>query len=249
LSGSERILLAVDTSSATTSLAITGGEALLASRSFQHEDRRSQRLWTDIEALLAETGIALPEVEAFAVCLGPGGFTGLRVGIAAVEGLALASRRPAIGVTSLEAAAFGARRNHPDAGLVCAVVGAYKREVYSQLFEFDDRSVPIARNKPLVSPSDEAVARVAGIEPLVFAGDAVGSLRELVLEIAAGGKNWTAASSEEPVAENIALMALRVEERWGEPLKPCYVRPAEAEVKLAMGLVGTRIKRTLKGES
>lgn len=248
-SGSGRILLAVDTSSATTSLAITRGETLLDSRSLEHEDRRSQRLWTDIEALLTETGVALAEVEAFAVCLGPGGFTGLRVGIAAVEGLALANGRRAIGVTSLEAAAFGARRTHAGASSVCAVVGAYKEEVYSQLFEFDDRSVPIARNKPLVSPSVEAVARVAGIEPLVFAGDAVSSLRAIVLEAAASGKSWTTASSEEPVAENVALLALRVRERWGEPLRACYVRPAEAEVKLALGLVGTKIKRTLKGES
>ena len=105
------------------------------------------------------------------------------------------------------------------------------------------------RGVPPAGAADEAVARVAGIEPLVFAGDAVGSLRELVPEIEARGRNWTAASSEAPVAENIALMALRVNERWGEPLKPCYVRPAEAEVKLAMGLVGTKIKRTLKGES
>ena len=66
-----------------------------------------------------------------------------------------------------------------------------------------------------------------------------------------GERSWRAARDivSGPVAEHIALMALRVEERWGEPLKPCYVRPAEAEVKLAMGLVGTKIKRTLKGES
>lgn len=246
---SGRILLAIDTSSSKTSLAITRGRTLLASRSLEHEDLRSQKLWTDIQTLLAETGVALAEVEAFAVCLGPGGFTGLRVGIAAVEGLALASSRPAIGVTSLEAAAFGARRIRPDAGSVCAVVGAYKTEAYSQLFEFDDRSVPIARNKPLVSPSDEAVARVVGIEPLVFAGDAVSSLQELVVEAASSGRNWATVSNEEPVAENVALVAALAPERWGEPLKPCYVRPAEAEVKLAMGLVGTKIKRTLMGES
>ena len=85
------------------------------------------------------------------------GFTGLRVGMAAVMGFSAATDKPMVGVSSLEATAFAAA----PASTVCAVVNAYKGEVYSQLFSFDGEGVPVPRNDPMMSTVEKAIDRVA----------------------------------------------------------------------------------------
>ena len=235
------MLLALDTSSAVTSIALAQGDAILRSRTLRHEDRRSEQLWTDVTSLLEDVALSVEDLDAFAVCVGPGGFTGLRVGIAAIKGLAMATGKPAAGVTSLEAAAFGARPGAP----VCSLVNAYRDEVYSQLFDFDERGVPVARNEPLVSTSAAAFDRVAEMNELVFAGNAAAACEESIREGQASGMRWSISEGMSTVAENIALLSRLKGPATSASLKACYVRPAEAEVKLALGLLGSKIRRTL----
>jgi len=194
--------------------------------------------------------MTISDVDVFAVCVGPGGFTGLRVGMAAVKGFAAATRKPILGVTSLEGAAFAAG----PALSVCAIVNAYKGEVYSQLFSFDGDGVPVALNDPMVSTLEKALERVSGMNELVFAGDAAEAGTEVVRNIAATcaeGK-WTTKQSDHSLAEDVARLAFlknacgHVE--TAESLKACYVRPSEAEIKLSLGLLGSKIKRSMKTE-
>jgi tRNA threonylcarbamoyladenosine biosynthesis protein TsaB len=242
------IVLAIDTSSATTSLAVARGESIIASRACRHEDRRSELLWNDIRDLLGSAGLRINDVDGFAVCVGPGGFTGLRVGIAAVLGFASSTGKPAAGVTSLEAVAFRASGKRRADELVCSLVGAYKGEVYSQLFEFDARGIPVAINESAVSTSEEAIARVSNYKSLIFAGDGVTSCLELIRAGQLTGREWSVMDDGYLVAESVALLAMRRPESWGEPLRACYVRPADAELKLAAGLLGSKIRRTLDRE-
>ena len=119
------IILGIDTSAKTTSLAVSRGGTVLTSKIHPPEHTRSETLWVEVSDLLAELGMSIRDVDVFSVCTGPGGFTGLRVGMAAAMGFSEATGKPLIGITSLEAAAFGAG----PAQLVCAVVNAYKGEV------------------------------------------------------------------------------------------------------------------------
>src|SRR5262245_6135536 len=82
----EPIVLAIDTSSKATSLAVVRGSSLLAAAFHPPDHTRSETLWLEVSNLLAELGMSIREVDVFAVCTGPGGFTGLRVGMAAVMG-------------------------------------------------------------------------------------------------------------------------------------------------------------------
>lgn len=236
------LLLGLDTSTSVTSIAIARGERVLFSTTHQQEDRRSESLWLDLKSDLDHCGVSLNQVDGFVVCLGPGAFTGLRVGVAAIKGLSLATGKPAAGISSLEASAFAANRT----GFVCALVNAYKGEVYSQMFSFDERGAPVALNEALVSTSTAAIERVADVRSLTFAGDAVGAFEALILGAAEGGE-WTLAGSK-PLAESLVKLAVRKREVWRAALKACYIRPAEAEVKLAAGLLGSKIKRTLSGD-
>lgn len=240
------LTLALDTASRAPSIALARPEVIIASSSLATTDHISERLWSEIDLLMEEAVIGIDDVELFAVCAGPGGFTGLRVGVAAIKGFALATSRPAIGVTALEAAALAADSR----GLVCSMVGAYKNEVYSQLFSFDKEGAPVAENQPAVTTIAEAVDRMASIDSVVFAGDAVADHLEAIRQARPSG--WTARDETRYLSEAIARLAImryyRGEAQDAESVQAFYVRRAEAEIKLSLGLLGSKIKRSIRNE-
>ena len=207
------------------------------------DQTRSEKLWAEIDTLLAEVGHTIQDVDVFSVCRGPGGFTGLRVGMAAVKGFAAAMNKPIAGVTSLEAAAHSAEGDK-----AYALVNAYKGEVYSQLFSFDDERMPVAENEPLVSSIEHVLDRVAGPDEVTFVGDAAEAHADAIS--GRGNLNWSIGRSVHCLAEDIARLAFLKYSRSqlddAGTLKACYVRPSEAEIKLSLGLLGSKIKRSLK---
>lgn len=213
-------------------------------------EKRSETLWTEVHSLLKEASVSIHDVDCFAVCTGPGAFTGLRIGMAAAKGFSAATNKPITGVSSLEAAAAAGS----PAPLVCSMVNAYKGEVYSQLFSFDDEGVPEAENDPLVSTFEEALERVGGVSDLVFAGEDAEAGAEVIRGFAEvrGRQKWDIRQSSHCIAEEIArlgcLRYLRGNVETAATLKACYVRPAEAEIKLSLGLLGSKIKRSMKTE-
>lgn len=251
---SERLVLALDTSRKVTSLAIARGAELLKSIGVPGDEKRSERLWSEVESLLGSLQLTIADIDVFGVCTGPGGFTGLRVGIAAVKGFAIALNKPVAGVTSLEAAAFAVGA----APRVNAIVNAYKSEVYSQLFSIGGDHVsgglPVALNDPLVSSFEMAFERVADLKDVVFTGDGCETGSEVIERDARvlGHAEWVIRRPDSCVAEVIARIALiryeRGEVESAETLKACYVRPSEAEIKLSLGLLGSKIKRSMRSE-
>lgn len=241
---SEPIILALDTASETTSMAVSRGAKLLRSINAPEDEKCSEKLWSDVQALLVELALTISDVEVFSVCIGPGSFTGLRVGMAAVKGFSAANNKPIVAVTSLESAAFAAS----PAPHVCAIVNAYKGEVYSQLFSFDEAGVPAALNDPMLSSFEQAVERVADVDELVLAGD--GAVAGV--EVAGRKREWANRRPAHCPAEDVASLAFlknaRGQVETAASLKACYVRPSEAEIKLSLGLLGSKIKRSMKLE-
>jgi len=246
----EPIILALDTSSKGTSIAVARGASVLRCAGEPADEKRAETLWTEARSLLADLGMTIRDIDVFAVCIGPGGFTGLRVGMASSMGFSAATGKPLVGVTSLEAVAFAAS----PAVAVCAIVTAYKGEVYSQLFSFDRDGMPVAQNDPMASTLVEALDRVALQDGLIFAGEAAEAGAEVIMKAAgsrAEGK-WKTNRSDHRLAEDVARLACLKYERGGlktgEGLKACYVRRPEAEIKLSLGLLGSKIKRSMKSE-
>ena len=239
------IILALDTSSKTTSITVTRGGRVLVTYKADFDETRSERLWIEIQSLLDSCGLTISEVDLFAVCVGPGGFTGLRVGLAAAKGLSAAARKPIVGVTSLEVLAFAAG----PAPAVCAMVSAYKGDLYSQLFSFDSDGVPVPANAPMVGTLEEALARMNDLRPILFVGFDAGSVIE---ESAPAQGSWTIVQPPDCLAIEIARLAgvrlARGDVDTPENLRACYVRQAEAEINLAKGLLGSKIKRVLGRE-
>lgn len=129
-------LLAIDTSTGPASLALVEADgAWRAQHTDSESNKQSQRLVADIDAMVRQ---ALPDYQALSaivVTCGPGGFTGIRIGLAAARGLALAANLPLITLTSLETFAWQALQNQPAGATAVAMVDAYRGQAYTQPFE------------------------------------------------------------------------------------------------------------------
>lgn len=128
------VILAFDTSAAHCAAALLSGDQVWL-KSEAMEKGQAERLMPLIAELLAEAGVVLADVTAIGVGTGPGNFTGVRISVAAARGLALGLAVPAIGVTRLEAAAFGLPRP------VTVIEDARRGEVYVQRFDLDGPGV------------------------------------------------------------------------------------------------------------
>lgn len=128
-------ILALESSAVSASAALTEDEKLIA-QSFQNCGlTHSRTLLPMAESLLQNCGMTLGEVDAIAVAHGPGSFTGVRIGVATVKGLALGADKPCIGVSTLEAMAHGARSL---SGRLCCVMDARAGQVYNALFAVEN---------------------------------------------------------------------------------------------------------------
>ncbi len=221
-------VLAVDTTSAHGSLALLEDEELIGVLGFwTARPRHAENLLPSIEALLAGVEKRLQDVEAFAVAIGPGSFSGLRVGIAAVEGLAYALDRPAVGVSTLDATAHRFRRRR---GLIVALAGAYRGDVYGRSYTSDgERTHPLG--EPLcVAPErflDELPKR-----PQLIAGSAILKYRALLEARYPAG-----VALEEPslfIAEEVARLGAEKLARGERAplggLHALYIRPSDAQL-------------------
>lgn len=129
-------ILAVDTTTPSGSAALLEGRRLLAEASSESPATHSARLLATIDHLLKAAGLAVGDIEGYAVAAGPGSFTGIRIGLSTVKSLSFASGRPVAPVSTLSALALKLAAGGPR--LICPVLDAKKGEIYSALFESID---------------------------------------------------------------------------------------------------------------
>ncbi len=131
-------ILAVETSAVAASCCVTQGGKLLA-QSFQNNGlTHSQTLLPMITGMLENTGLTLHEIDVLAVAVGPGSFTGLRIGVSAIKGLAWAEKKPVCGVSTLEAMAWNLGLQ---CGRICCAMDARRKQVYNGIFKAENGKV------------------------------------------------------------------------------------------------------------
>ncbi|HJD23470.1 MAG TPA: tRNA (adenosine(37)-N6)-threonylcarbamoyltransferase complex dimerization subunit type 1 TsaB [Firmicutes bacterium] len=138
-------VLAIESSAGPASCALTEDGRILASAGVHTGLTHSQTLVPMVDGMLKNAGVPLQEVDLLAVAAGPGSFTGVRIGVAAVKGLAFARDIPCVGVSTLAAMARAAD-GIPFDGVVCAAMDARCRQVYTALF--DCRGGRLSRRTP-----------------------------------------------------------------------------------------------------
>lgn len=161
-------ILSVDSSATAASVAITEDETLLAEYTIDNGNTHSETILPMIEAALDMLGLKMADVDIFAVSNGPGSFTGVRIGTATIKGLAFASQKACVGVSTLEALAYNLVGFE---GVICPVMNARRSQVYTALFESDGKSLTrLEEDTPMaVSELDEKLA-ARGVK-VRFCGD------------------------------------------------------------------------------
>ena len=223
------LILGIETATARVGCAIGGHEGVLALFEVTRGRRHAEVLAPAIEAALERAAIGINEIGCVAVDVGPGLFTGLRVGIATAKSLAHALRVPVIGIPSLDLLAFPLR--HSRRGIV-AVIDARRGEVYSARY----RAVPGGVQRlvePSVGSADDVAADLdASGDEVLLVGDGALRYREVLGKVkrAELADPWLAYPSAAPLVQLAHARALREEwvNHW--ELEPLYLRKPDAEI-------------------
>ncbi|HSD20666.1 MAG TPA: tRNA (adenosine(37)-N6)-threonylcarbamoyltransferase complex dimerization subunit type 1 TsaB [Anaeromyxobacter sp.] len=244
------LVAALDTATLTLSCALvdvaSGAAPRVRAERTEHAPARpaagatgghAARLPGALVELLEAEGLRLADVEGYAIGIGPGSFTGLRIGLATWKGLAYASRRPIAGASSLAAMALAAAADASDGAVLVPLLDAKKGEVYAGFYRAAGGGLEAVLPEAALSP-DALLERTRGLQGAVAFGDgyaAYGARLEGRL-----------ARLETPVATPhaaaiAALAAPRLAGASFDPqvlfaLEPHYVRPSEAELKFPKGL-------------
>jgi tRNA threonylcarbamoyladenosine biosynthesis protein TsaB len=192
-------------------------------------------------ALLDAEGLAIPAVEGYAIGLGPGSFTGLRIGLATWKGLAYANRRPIAGGSSLAAMALAAAAEAGEGALLVPLLDARKGEVYAGFYRAAagglDEIAPEIAVPPAALVERVRALEAEGARPVAF-GEGYAAYAEAfapaIRRLAAGPETPPAAAIAALVAGRLAAAPYDAQALFA--LEPHYVRPSEAELKFPKGL-------------
>ncbi|MGM9636564.1 MAG: tRNA (adenosine(37)-N6)-threonylcarbamoyltransferase complex dimerization subunit type 1 TsaB [Eubacteriales bacterium] len=161
-------ILALDSSASVASVALCENDSLVSEFSLCDQNKHSETLLPMLESMLKLAGIDLSEVDLFAVSNGPGSFTGIRIGISLIKGLAFGSGKPCIGVPTLEALAYNLTGSD---GLICPVMDARREQVYHALFSMRS-GIPTRLCEDRLIPVKELCAELKHqSEPIYLVGD------------------------------------------------------------------------------
>lgn len=243
----EPLILSIETATRAGSVAVSRGSRLLSARTGDASRSHSTDLLELIREALDEALHPLREVELFAVALGPGSFTGLRIGIATVKSLASTLERRAVGVPTLYAVALAAG----GPGRVVALLPAGRGELFAQSFNLGNSFEVV----PLDSPTHVAPAALLeslrDISSIRWAGEGAQAQREMIHAVAAEqgfpfveegeeeevayAEGWVLAAPARNLAAHVGQLALEkylnAETNKPEELHAMYVRLSDAELK------------------
>ena len=220
-------ILALDSTAEVSSVCVCEGEKLICEITVNTGNTHSQTLLPAVEQTLKMAEMSVNDIDVFACSTGPGSFTGVRIGVATVKGIAYGKNKPCVSVSTLEALAYNLVGNN---GLICPVMNARRSQVYNAMFKSEDGSLTrFCDDRALaISELDEELA--GKTEPIYLSGDGYEITEK-------GFKNTKIAYVPErqryQSAYSVAQVALKKYEA-GEyvddaALVPIYLRPSQAE--------------------
>jgi tRNA threonylcarbamoyladenosine biosynthesis protein TsaB len=225
------LLLAIETATRVCSVALARGEELIASRSDADARLHSERLLPMVDALLADAGARLADVEAFAVSIGPGSFTGLRIGLATVKAFAFRDGRPVAAVSTLAALCASAAADAGEAP-VAALLDARRGACYAACVSRAGAPRADLLADCVLTPAELAAKLPRGARVVVgeSAGEGAAALSARRPDLALLALADAGASAASVVRLGARLLAEGAGRDAAE-LAPAYLRRAEAEAR------------------
>lgn len=221
-------ILGIETATAVNSIAIIDENTILSEHTINPVESHNRHLLENIDHSLKTANLSIRDIDAVAVSVGPGSFTGIRIGISTAKSLAWASNIPLVGIPTLDALA--SRLPFTDHH-ICPILDARKRELYCALYKAKKGTI-IRQTEYLVLSPETLVKRI--LEPTIFLGSGWIVYGKELQERLKGKAIEAPLSFHAPRGSNIALLALEkiAGGQKDDPvtLKPIYVRPSEAEL-------------------
>jgi tRNA threonylcarbamoyladenosine biosynthesis protein TsaB len=223
-------ILAVDTATVSCSVAIVDRASLAAEFTVNRKETHSKHLMEMIDSVLKISGFDLSAVDGFAVTKGPGSFTGLRIGISTVKGLAEASEKPIVGISSLEALAAQVPFSP---NIICPLIDARKGEVYFSRYRFI--------NGQLKRQTDEQVTRPEKVfddveESCLFVGNGALLYKNMILEKLNSFASFAPMNHNTIHASTVAYLSMAKFKSENtdsiETFSPHYIRRSDAELNI-----------------
>ncbi len=224
------VALACDTSTTVETVALVEGDRVTAELSLMSPGTTSRRLAVDIRDLLASRNLAVSDIDLLVASIGPGSFTGVRITLATMKGLAFATGKPIVGVPSLDALARPLFGRGP---AVLAALDARRAEVYAAAFASDGQPIFAAAAMSPVEVATSLCRTLKDDDLIIGVGEGVLAYRNDLHAILGNRLHLAAAPEHSIRASFLVQIAL---ERGLEPadpatIEPMYLRRSEAEVK------------------
>lgn len=217
-------LLAIDTSTDYLSVAVLDGATTLARTHRKVPRSHSSLLMPTIDACIRKARLKLADIDGYIVSAGPGSFTGLRIGVTTVKGLAFATARPIAAVPTLDAIAGNARKK---CGILCTVLDARKGKVYACIYRSDGSAIT-RLSKYLLLPLQDLLARLGKYENVRFLGD----FAERASSVLPGSS--VATNAWHPKPETVGRLGLEYFRKRKfvsvEDLEPLYLYSSECDI-------------------
>lgn len=230
-------ILSIDTTVIAGSVALSDGSSLVAQEQQDADGTHSEKLLVSVDNVLEEAGWDRADIDGIAVAVGPGSFTGLRIGLAAAKGLAMAFGIPIAGASSLKALALNGRGWN---GVVVPLIDARRGEIYAAAWRVgEDGRMEGVMEECVMPPATlvESLTRIDG--DLMLVGDGATAYENALSE--GLGERARIARGDESRSHAVSLAALTLERlaRGGDDLasiSPNYIRRSDAEI----GFLGNR---------
>lgn len=226
-------ILGIDSTAKTASVGIVEDGVLTASLMLNEGLTHSQTLLPLIDKILSENNMTISDIDAFAVNNGPGSFTGVRIGVALVKGLALADRKPCFEVSTLDSIAYNCREK---TGMTVAVMDARSNRLYNACYEGDGKTLrKVIPDRPCII--EELYEDIRGYTGNVYiVGDGQTNVRDFFEAHGIQQDNFIYPEYLENIQSgaNTALIASQDSGRGKPPerILPRYLRLAQAEQEL-----------------
>ncbi len=221
------LILALDSTAIVASVALCRDERVIASFTVKNGNTHSETLLPMVEAVLRSANLKVEDIDLFACSVGPGSFTGVRIGTATVKGLAFGQNKNCIGVSTLEALAENLL---PFDGIICPVMNARRGQVYNALFRYENGALVRLCEDRALSVAELAEELAEKALPFALCGDGVEEFKRLAPNSAPVS---VSALLEDQSAISVAKVALRLanagESGTDAALVPVYLRMPQAE--------------------
>lgn len=232
-------VLAIDTSTVIAAVAVMDDEKLLGEYSINNKKTHSQKLMVMVNEIMKNLDLKTSDIDIFAASIGPGSFTGLRIGVATAKAMAYAMNKPVVGVPTLDALAYNIVTSR---SVICPILDARNNQVFTALYESDGKKLEKMTDYMGITVSELVEFIRQNDMQVIFTGDAVDLHMEYFKSELGENCEFAPLGSRLQRGASVAELAIQMAKEGklsdSFELVPFYLRKSQAEREMEKKLCG-----------